>query len=208
MRPSPRPREGQGLRGLIEQKRQGCRGQKYACWHRSPRNGDRGHYVAGRRGLSKAARRRPRVSSSSGLLVVEGLERQAQAMPEVLAALRLCGLSAQASMPLAELMKVLDAQTARHSGCSGVAGPSRAIPKGEALLAARHRQPDPDGGCAGQRAVVRLCAGHRRIPQDPLVRRHLRARQPRLAKPRAGHREYALALPGLSLNCNRTCASA
>src|SRR6185503_4378478 len=59
------PREGQGLNGLIEQKQQGRREQEYACWHRSPRNGDGGHYGGAPR-VVKAARRRPRVSSSSG----------------------------------------------------------------------------------------------------------------------------------------------
>lgn len=55
-----------------------------------------------------------------------------------------------------------------------------------------HGQPDQAVGRAGRRAAVRLRARRERVPANPSVRRHLRARQPRLAGPRAGHGEHAV----------------
>ena len=78
------------------------------------------------------------------------------------------------------------AQAARHSRCAGArARPSD--PGWRRAAGGGQGEPDEDFRGRSSGAGLRLRAPDQPVPAGALVRRHLRARQPRLAEPRTGH---------------------
>jgi alkylhydroperoxidase/carboxymuconolactone decarboxylase family protein YurZ len=88
---------------------------------------------------------------------------------------------------LGELMKVVDARKQRGVQDAPGRDPGDAHPHRQGAACRRNGEPDEALGCSRSRPAVRVRPGHRRIPEDPPLWRHLRSRQPRLAEPRARH---------------------
>ena len=89
---------------------------------------------------------------------------------------------------LGELMKVVQARQQRwHPGCAGAR--TRPCHSNRRRTArSRRGQSEQDFRRASQERGDGLRAGHQPVPPGAPVRRHLRARQPRLAEPRTSHR--------------------